>query len=78
MLLKHFADKDQIDALTTAPFGGKERAEQLASCFLINAFTSVGNLQANRITEGTDINLAIVADRLGGVLDDVDQYLFEE
>ena len=77
MLLKHFADKDQADALTTA-FGGKERAEQLGLRFLINAFTSVGNLQANRITGGTDINLAIVADRLGGILDDVDQYLFEE
>ena len=77
VLLEHFADKNQADALTAA-FGGKEGAEQFGLRLLVNSFPGVGDFQADRITGGTDINLAIMVNRFGGVLDDVDQYLFEE
>lgn len=77
VFLEHFADKYQADALTTT-FGGKERAEQFGFRFLINAFAGVGNFQTNRITGGPDVDLTIVADRFGSILDDVDQYLFEK
>ena len=77
VLLKHFADKYQADTLT-ATFSGKERAEQLGLRFLVNTFTCVGDLQANRIMRSTDINLAIMVNRFGSVLDNVDQHLLEE
>ena len=77
MFLENFTNKYQADALATT-FSRKERAEQLGLRFLVNAFACVGNLQTDRITGGTDINLTIVVDRFGSVLDDVDQHLFKE
>ena len=77
VLLEHFADKDQADALS-ATFGGEEGAEQLGLRLLINAFASVSDFQADRSTGSADVNLAVVVNRFGGVLDDVDQHLLEE
>lgn len=77
VLLEHFADKDQADALS-ATFGGEEGAEQLGFRLLVNTFAGVGDFQADRITGGADVDLTVVVDRFGGVLDDVDQHLLEE
>ena len=74
MFLEHFTDKYQTDTLTTA-FGREERAEQFGFRLLVNAFSGVSDFQADRITGSTDVDFTIVVDRLGGILDDVDQHL---
>lgn len=77
VLLEDFTDEDQADALA-ASLGGEEGAEELGFRLLVDAFAGVGYLKAHRVAARADEDLAVVPDRLGCILDNVDQHLLEK
>ena len=74
---QHLPDKDQAKPLPVR-LRGEEGAEELGLRRLVDALARIGDLDADRFGIGMDIDRPPFPDRLGGVLQDIHQYLLEE
>ena len=77
MFQQYFADEDEADALAVW-FGGEEGAEQFGFGDFVDTFSRVGDLQAGGMGGGEDVDITVLADGFGGVLDNVYQDLLKQ
>jgi hypothetical protein len=73
---KHFADEHHADALTFL-LGGKEWSEQVTAHVVGYSETVVLDRHREWVNAGDDADLSFAADRLVGVFNQIDLYLFE-